>query len=103
MPKELLNESAYNELTENTKCIVQFTANWCGPCKSLKPILEDLSNRYEIDFATVDITDNAEFAKSKGIQGIPYVEVYSCGDLKDTFVGLKNKQQLEEILNVYFG
>ncbi len=40
MKKELLNEQAYKEVTENTKCVIQFAADWCGPCKSLKPILE---------------------------------------------------------------
>ena len=103
MTQQLLNESAYNELTEKTRCVVQFTASWCGPCKSLKPILEEMTTRYNVDYGIMDISENSEFARSKGVQSIPYVEIYSGGELKDTFVGLRNREQLNEILNTYFG
>ena len=103
MSKELLNEQAYNELTENTKCVIQFTADWCGPCKALKPILSNTSNEFGVDYRIVNIDSNREFAMSKGIRSVPFVEIYSGGELKDSFVGSKNKQQLNEIFSTYFG
>jgi len=103
MPQELLNEAAYNELTQNTNCIVQFTADWCGPCKQLKPVLEEVSQNLGVDYRTVNIDSNRDFAMSKGIRSVPFIEVYSGGTLKESFVGSKNKSQIEEILAVYFG
>lgn len=102
MPKELLNEQAYNEITGNTKCVIQFTADWCGPCKALKPILENASNEFGVDYRTVNIDSNRDFAMAKGIRSVPFVEIYSGGELKEHFVGSKNKQQLNEIFSTCF-
>lgn len=103
MKKELLNEQAYKEVTENTKCVIQFTADWCGPCKSLKPILETTSSQFGVEYRIVNIDNNRNLAMSKGIRSIPFVEIHSGGELKDSFVGSKNKKQLDEIFSAYFG
>ena len=103
MAKELLNEQAYREITENTRCVIQFTADWCGPCRSLKPILENISEEFGIDYRIVNIDQNRDLAMSKGIKGIPFVEMYSGGDLKDSFSGSRNKDQLTELFSAHFG
>lgn len=103
MSKELLNEQAYNELVQNTKCVIQFTADWCGPCKTLKSVLKNTSDHFGVDYGIVNIDSNREFAMEKGIRSIPFVEIYSGGVLKDSFVGSKNKKQLNEMFSVYFG
>ena len=102
MSKELLNEQAYNELVKNTKCVIQFTADWCGPCKTLKPVLKNTSDEFGVDYRIVNIDSNREFAMAKGIRSVPFVEIYSEGVLKDSFVGSKNKKQLNEMFSVYF-
>ena len=102
MQKELLNEQAYNEATENTKCVIQFTADWCGPCKSLKPILEDMSSQFGVEYRIVNIDNNRNLAMLKGIKSIPFVEIHSGGEIKGSFAGSKNKRQLNEIFSTYF-
>ena len=101
--KELLNESAYNEAADNTRCVVQFTASWCGPCKNIKPVIDGFSSEFGFDYYTVDIDKNREFAMSKGIRSVPYVEIFSSGELKDSFVGGKTPSQLSEYFSVHFG
>lgn len=100
--KNLINEERYNELTENTPCVIQFTADWCGPCKSLKTILNQVTEDFNVGYYLVDISQNAEFARKKSILSIPYVEMFSGGQLRESFIGSMPKNQVEELMSVYF-
>ncbi len=102
MSKNLINESAYNEITQQGKVVVQFTANWCGPCKSIKPLLEGNSSTFGYDYKLVNIEDESEFAKKKGIRSIPFVEIYSGGEKKHEFTGAKTPSQLKELFESLF-
>jgi len=86
--------------------LVDFFAVWCGPCKTLSPILDELSRDFDgkIKFvkADIDAGDNKDLAAKYGIMSVPTLMLFKNGEVKDTMVGVtsksKLKQKLEEAL-----
>jgi len=80
--------------------LVDFFAEWCAPCKSQTPILNELSGAYEgrIKFAKVDIDvdGNKELATKYGVLSVPTLMLFSNGEVKDTMVGVTSKKKLAE-------
>ena len=80
--------------------LVDFFAEWCAPCKSQTPILNELSGAYEgrIKFAKVDIDvdGNKELATKYGVLSVPTLMLFSNGEIKDTMVGVTSKKKLEQ-------
>lgn len=96
MVKEISN---FNEEIKNGKVLVDCYAVWCGPCKMLAPIIEEISN--EIDtysFYKLDVDQNEEIARNYGIMSIPTLLLFEDGELKNKLVGFKSKEELLEIL-----
>ena len=100
MIKEI-NENEFENVVLKSKDIVlvDFYANWCGPCKMLRPILEELaSERSDSTIVSVDI-DNAEDLASKyGIISIPCLIMFKDGKEIARSIGLKSKSELEELI-----
>lgn len=78
--------------------LVDFFAQWCGPCQMLKPILEKLTQEYDFVLAKVDIDQNPELASTYGIEGVPDVRVVSHGEISNGFVGMLPEAQIRELL-----
>ena len=84
--------------------VVDFWAPWCGPCRSLSPVIEELAGEYQgrVRFAKVNIDDNRELAQRLGIRAIPTVVFYKDGQVALQFTGAKPKnsivQDLEQVL-----
>ena len=93
------NETNFNE-TINTKniVIVDFFANWCGPCKMLSPMLEEIDNE-NIVILKVDVDSNPEIANKYKIMSIPTIILFKNGMEKSKKIGLCSKQELEEMIN----
>lgn len=92
-----LNESNFNEVIEsrNSISIVDFYADWCGPCKMLSPILEDLSNEYtNINFYKVNVDDSSNLARNYGIMSIPTLIIFKNSSIEKTLIGLQSKNDL---------
>lgn len=81
--------------------LVDFFAQWCGPCQVLKPILEKLVKEYDFTLAKVDIDQNPELASAYNIEGVPDVKICSQGEMKPGFVGVLPEPQLRELLTHY--
>ena len=80
--------------------LVDFFADWFGPCKMLAPVLEELStSNPEIDFYKINVDENQDIANAFEISSIPCLIIFKDGEEVDRAVGFKSKQQLQEILN----
>lgn len=80
--------------------LVDFSADWCGPCKTQTPILDELSKGFDgrIKFVKVDIDadGNKELATKYGVLSVPTLILFSSGEVKDTMVGVTSKSKLEQ-------
>ena len=79
-------------------CLVDFWAEWCGPCKQISPILEEIASEEnnDITIAKINIDENPRVATDYGIRSIPTMLLFSNGELKDTKVGVLPKQELND-------
>jgi thioredoxin 1 len=77
--------------------LVDFWATWCGPCKMIAPIIEDLANEYEgkIKFGKLDVDDNPKTATLYGIMSIPSLIFFKKGKVIDQVTGALNKAGLK--------
>lgn len=78
--------------------VIDFLAQWCGPCQMLKPLLEKLSQEYDFVLAKVDIDQNPELARIYQVEGVPDVKVAVQGQIYNGFVGMLTEPQLREFL-----
>ena len=93
-----LNQSEFEEATSSKEVVVvDFYANWCGPCKMLKPILEEVSTE-GITVYSVNVDENKELAQQFQISSIPAVILFKDGKQVDSFVGLKEKEDIIELV-----
>ncbi|MCJ8342144.1 MAG: thioredoxin [Cetobacterium sp.] len=82
--------------------LVDFWADWCGPCKMLGPILDELSTELElIKIAKVNVDESGELAGEYGIRSIPTMIIFKDGQKVDQIVGLRQKSELKELLLQY--
>ena len=97
-----INKDSFDKVVStNTKpVIVDFWAPWCGPCKALGPILEELKQELadKVDIYKVNVDENTDLAQEKGVQSIPTILLYKNGALAQTIVGLKSKEELSEAI-----
>ena len=98
-----LNKESFEKVTssKDKTLIIDFWAPWCGPCKALTPVLEELSSEMSdlVEVYKVNVDDNTELAQEHGVQSIPTLLVYKNGSLSETIVGLKTKDELIDIVN----
>ena len=94
-----INEKEFKDKIESGKVLVDCFATWCGPCRMLAPIIEELANEIETyNFYKLDVDENENIAREYGIMSIPTLLIFENGELKDKLVGFRSKEELKEIL-----
>ena len=100
-----LTESNFSEEVagSDTPVLVDFWAEWCGPCKMIAPVLEEMAQEHagKIRIAKVDVDSEQTLAMRFGIQGIPTMIVFSDGEPDLRITGAMGKPQLEDKLSSY--
>ncbi len=96
---EIVKKEAFEEKIAAGTTLVDFFATWCGPCRMLAPILEEVEAEHpEIAFIKVDVDESPELANAYGVTSIPTLILFKDGEPANTSVGLSPKEELEELL-----
>ena len=97
MVKEI-NAEEYAEIINSTNpVVIDFHATWCGPCKVLSPILEELNDEIEdVEFVKLDVDQHPQIAGQNQVMGVPTVVILKDGEVKERFVGVQPKEVIKE-------
>ncbi|NOU92792.1 thioredoxin [Paenibacillus sp. LMG 31456] len=95
------DQSFQNEVEGSGTVLVDFWAPWCGPCKMIAPILEELDNELgdSLKIAKVNVDDNPEAASRFGVMSIPTLIVFKDGQPVDKVVGFQSKDALKNVVS----
>lgn len=103
-PKDVTDATFSDEVLKADKpTLVDYWADWCGPCKQLSPILDQLAEEYgdQINFVKIDADANTQVATSQGILGLPTVQIYQNGEVVKQFQGGKPKGAIVKMLQEF--
>ncbi len=95
---ELVNSNDLEELMKDGLVLLDFNATWCGPCRQLKPLLEELSSKIKI--ISIDVDNHEELSKKYGIMSIPNLKLCKDGQIIKEQIGYINKEELEEFITI---
>ena len=100
MSVKILNKDNFNKEIENGIILIDFFAKWCGPCKMISPILEELSNEImDVSFCKVDVDESSDLAANFGVLSIPTLLLFKEGILISKKVGVQSKDELTSWIN----
>ena len=99
---EFTNQNFKNLVIESDNVVlVDFWAEWCGPCKMLTPVINELANDYDsepVDIGKVNVDDNQDIARDYGIRSIPCLLFFKNGKVEQQHVGVISKEEISSII-----
>lgn len=100
MLKHINNAAEFDAAIKEGTVLVDFFATWCGPCKMLSPVLEEVSEENpNVSILKIDVDEVGELAARYGIQSIPTLMLFENGQRVETRTGYQNKNQLVAFIN----
>lgn len=99
----VLNEENFDSVTKEGVVLVDFWATWCGPCKMLSPVIDEIAGEYEgkAVVGKVDVDENEEIARKYGIMAIPTIFIFNNGEIVEKITGYRLKRELQQLLDKY--
>ncbi len=93
----VVGSDKWAEVEASDVAVVDFNATWCGPCKMMAPVLEELSGEYEgkVSFYAIDVDENPDLAEKFSVMSIPNLVLLNKGELKDRSIGFVPKDSLK--------
>jgi thioredoxin 1 len=101
-PITLTDDNFENEVIKSDKpVLIDFWAVWCGPCKIIAPVVEELASEYDgkIKVGKLDVDENQQSSIKYGVRSIPTLLIFKDGKVKDTIIGAVPKSQIVQKLN----
>ena len=97
---ELNSENFSHSINSNPVVLVDIWAPWCGPCKMLSPIIDEVGAHFgnTVLVGKLDADANSDVVKELGVRNIPTVLIYKDGEIVDRFVGFKNKNEITALV-----
>jgi|TARA_B100001741_G_scaffold252702_1_gene214670 thioredoxin 1 len=105
MTTSVNSETFTSEVLEQTKLVlVDFWAEWCGPCKQIAPTLEELAEKYSenLSVCKVDVDSNRELALQYNVRSIPSLMIFKNGEMVDSLIGAVSLEELEDLVTRNF-
>ena len=94
-----ITEKEFEEKVNGGKVLIDCYAPWCGPCRMLSPVIDELAKEVtDYTFYKLNVDDAEEVAIKYGIMSIPTLLMFDNGELKDKIVGFRSKSELKDIL-----
>ena len=96
-----IQEKEWKKIVEQKgKMLIDCYAPWCGPCKLLSPIIDELAEETKnCKFYKINVDDAEEISREYGVMSIPTLLLFEDGELKEKTIGLKSKEELKTIIN----
>ncbi len=98
-----VSDADFNDkvLNASTPVLVDYWAEWCGPCKMIAPVLDEIAQEYDgrLVVAKLNIDENPETPQHYGVRGIPTLMLYKNGEVEATKVGALSKSQLKDFID----
>ncbi len=97
----IINSQQFDEVIANGITLVDFYADWCGPCKMLGPVLEDLQDEYtgKVEFVKVNCDNDADLAGRFGIASIPNLLIFKDGKVVSQSIGYQDESALKSFID----
>ena len=94
-----INKKELDEIIKQDKVVLDCYAPWCGPCRMISPIIDELAQELDqIKFYKTNIDNNSDIAMQYNIMSIPTILIFDKGTLKEQIVGLRSKEELKNLI-----
>lgn len=88
-------------LKSDKKVLIDFYADWCGPCKMMSPIIDEIAEEMKetVKVGKINVDENQNLAMEYGVMSIPTIVILKNGEVEKTFVGVTDKEEIKQALN----